>query len=212
MNYFSQYRQDQFLNEGIFSGLKFGTYLEVGAHNGLELSNCAFFDLEQKWSGVCVEPIPSVFEQLVKNRPNAKCIEAAVWTENTTKKFQVIKGYSEMLSGFKDTYDPQHDWRIKNEVAQFNQEVEEISVSCICINDLLFDLTNDGKCGIDLLSIDTEGSESAILKALNYDKYKVRAIIMENNYDDEDIRRFLVSKGYQQVGRLGIDDVYVWEH
>ncbi len=205
--YYSQYQQDQWLNENVFHNKKFGTYLEIGAHNGLELSNCAFFDFEHKWAGICAEPIPSVYEQLVKNRPNAKCIRAAVWTENTEKQFQVIKGYSEMLSGFKDTYDPRHVWRIQNDFAQFPQEMEEISVTCIDINDLLFNLTN-GKHDVDLISIDTEGSEPEILRAIDYDKYKISVILMENNYEDNSIREFLRNKGYKQVAKLNIDDVF----
>lgn len=39
MNYYSQYGQDQFLNEHIFYNMKNGTFVDIGAHEGIKYSN-----------------------------------------------------------------------------------------------------------------------------------------------------------------------------
>ena len=65
---------------------------------------------------------------------------------------------------------------------------------------------------MDFLSIDTEGSESKILEALDHKKYKFRYITVEHNYlmgQRSDIARVLTSNGYQFHMENQWDDVYI---
>ena len=56
MNQFeSQLGQDKYLFEN-FLKHKNGFFVDVGAHDGVFLSNTFFFENELNWSGVCVEP------------------------------------------------------------------------------------------------------------------------------------------------------------
>ncbi len=64
---------------------------------------------------------------------------------------------------------------------------------------------------IDYWSLDTEGSELAILRSFPFDAYAVRVLTVEHNGTSMrwQIRRFLESRGYEMVRELGIDDAYV---
>ena len=58
----SQYGQDRFLDEFIFKGqLKNGFFLEAGADDFVDGSNTLWFEMEHGWTGVLVEPHPTVF-------------------------------------------------------------------------------------------------------------------------------------------------------
>jgi len=52
----SQLGQDKFVIEKIFNNKKNGTFVEVGAHDGVHLSNTVSLEKFFSWSGVCVEP------------------------------------------------------------------------------------------------------------------------------------------------------------
>ncbi len=204
MKYFSQYKQDQFLNENFFKNKRNGTFVDIGAYDGIEGSNSYFFEKFLEWRGLCVEPIPSVFYKLIKNR-NCFCEQVAAWKENDVKKFKIIEGYSEMLSGLIDSYEDEHKKRIDSEIEYFNQKSIEIQVQCIDINSLLlkYNLYN-----IDFLSIDIEGGEIEVLKKIDFSKFKIDYISVENNYNNSEIRETLKKSNFTLINRLNIDDIY----
>jgi hypothetical protein len=56
-----------------------GFFIEIGASDGMELSNTYLLETKYNWKGICVEPIPRRFELLCKNRPNSWCSDRAVF-------------------------------------------------------------------------------------------------------------------------------------
>ena len=203
--YQSQYGQDRFLNETFFKNRTNGVFLDIGAHDGKTLSNTFFFEKALNWKGLCIEPHPKVFSQLKENR-NCLLVEGCAWNEDTTKKFRMIEGYSEMLSGLVDSYHPSHVDRSNAEVSSMNQTVTDIEDRCYDINKLLID---NNLTSIDFMSIDIEGGELEVLKCIDYKEVKINIILAENNYKDQNLRSFLESKGYGFIGELAIDDVFV---
>ncbi len=79
--YFSQYNQDKFLKEVVFSNKKEGFFIDIGAHNGILFSNSLFFEKFNDWSGICVEPNPSVFTKLILNRKSIN-LNVCIGSEN----------------------------------------------------------------------------------------------------------------------------------
>jgi FkbM family methyltransferase len=205
MNYKSQYGQDKFLNENIFKNKIGGTYIDIGAHNGVSLSNTYFFEKDLNWKGMCIEPNPNLFQELEANRSSIN-INGCAWSSNELKKFRLINGYSEMLSGIIDTYDKNHVHRIERECSDKNGTYQDIDINCYEINSLL---SNYSLFDIDLLSIDTEGSEIQILKSLDYHLFNIKVIIVENNYREKTLEEFLIRKGFRLHHRIKIDDIYI---
>jgi hypothetical protein len=50
---------------------KNGFFIEIGASDGILLSNTYLLERNYNWRGICVEPIPSNYELLCKNRPRS---------------------------------------------------------------------------------------------------------------------------------------------
>ena len=157
-----------------------------------------------KYSG---EPIPEIFEKLQKNR-KVKCINACISNKEGTSQFFHItseKCYLGMLSGLLDKYDPRHMHRAKKEIKQEGEKYEIINVSCYSLNNIL---EENNIYHIDYLSIDTEGGELDILKSIDFEKYDIDVISVENNFHDHEFQIFLKKKGYILVANLGCDEIY----
>ena len=82
MKYYGQYQQDKYLDK-LFKGKSNGTFVDIGAHDGLTFSNSYFFEKERNWKGVCLEPIPEIFAKLNETRNCIKingCVSNKVGT------------------------------------------------------------------------------------------------------------------------------------
>lgn len=209
MSFYSQYGQDEWLYNNYFKGVKNGTFLEIGADDGVDKSNTKFFEDHLGWKGICVEPSPKRFKLLSKNR-TCICEEVAVAGSVGTVEFLDISGWGKGLSGIIGSYHQDHVERIEWEVTNpQNRGKEIVSVKAELLNNILekhqiFD--------IDFCSIDTEGSEFEILNAFDFEKFNVRIFLVENNYEESNVRELLAKNGYKFLGRVGpIDDVFIRE-
>lgn len=204
-SYYSQCGQDQFIHENYFPYKKGGVFVDVGAHDGKSLSNTLFFEEKLHWQGVCIEPIPEVFAHLQKNR-KAHCIEGCVSNERGTNCFLKISGPCEMFSGLLETIDPEHLQRIQSEVLAQGGEYECIEVNCYLLNDIL---EENKITHVNLLSLDTEGGEFEIIESIDFTKYKIDCITVENNFSDTRFVPYLQKFGYQHVKTLLQDMIFV---
>lgn len=198
----SQYSQDKYIAETAFPGKTTGRFLDIGAYEGVELSNTLYFE-RLGWTGLCVEPIPEVFTKLKENR-KCECLEGCISADKADEvEFCSIVGYNKMLSGIVKAYDPAHIQRINSGIEEYKDSYSVIKVKNYRFNDVIKPGT------IDYFSLDTEGSELSILKSINWSAYKILSISVENNYNDNKIFTFLYEKGYEYKGRFGCDEIYV---
>jgi FkbM family methyltransferase len=177
--FYSQYSQDRSLENCIFKGLKNGVFMDVGAHDGVDLNNTLFFETTHNWTGINVEPIKSVYDRLVTNRPNCININCAVSNSDGTAEFLCNNGYTEMLSGLKSEYDNRHIDRINGEIKQMGGESKTILVDTKRI-ETICEENNINR--IHYLSIDVEGGEMKVLQSINFEKVFIDVIGFENNY------------------------------
>ncbi|HKY99978.1 MAG TPA: FkbM family methyltransferase [Rhabdochlamydiaceae bacterium] len=203
-DYYSQFAQDQFVHETFFPVKHDGIFVDIGAYDGVSMSNSYFFEKELGWKGICIEPNPQVFDKLQKLR-KAVCVQACISDKKETAKFLRISGRSEMLSGLSDKYDPKHLKRIDSEIANFGGEKLEIEVPTVTLNELA---DQEGIRRVDFLSIDTEGGEFDILKSIDFTKLDVDVIAVENNYHDPNFRQYLQSHGFVFITKLECDEIY----
>ncbi len=205
-SYLSQFGQDKYVHEHFFQNKRNGVFVDVGAHDGIAINNTYFLEKELGWTGICIEPNPTVFENLKKNR-SCLCIQACAAEKAGTVQFIQAKGYTEMLSGMVHTFDPRHLVRLKREITQHGGSYAIIDVPAINLNTIL---KEHGLAHVDFLSIDVEGGEFEILKTIDFRTIHISVITIENNYNDNRQRQFLNSKGFQLVAILGgTDEIYV---
>ena len=62
---------------------------------------------------------------------------------------------------------------------------------------------------IDYLSVDIEGGEMDILESINFSKYKIKVISVENNSPDKiNFDLFFKKKNYSFFDRVGQDEIF----
>jgi FkbM family methyltransferase len=191
----SQFKQDEILEKNVFKGYKNGIFVDVGAHNGISINNTLYFEKYNNWTGINVEPIKKVYDCLVSNRPNSININCAVCNNDGETDFLCNEGYTEMLSGIKNNFDPRHIKRIERENNIKGSVTTTITVPTKKLETIFYDNHIER---VNYLSIDVEGAEFEVIKSINFDKVFIDVIEFENNYDDVSIPiiQYLNAKNY----------------
>lgn len=206
--YYSQHGEDYLLWK-FFDFKKDGFFIEVGAFDGVHLSNTYSFELEG-WKGICIEP-GQYFENCKKNRPNSICINAACVSSDDIKE---ITFYEEELGLFSTTNDVDES---KNKYFQdvYNarglsfDHATECKVRTITLNSI-FKENNIKK--IDFISIDVEGAEVEVLKGLCLYKYKPEILMIEANdemHKEELINYLTVQHDYIFAREIKVNLLFV---
>lgn len=206
MSYYSQWEQDKWLNEHIFHGKRNGVFIDVGAHDGISCSNSYFFEKNLNWTGICIEPIPEIFQRLQKNRA-CICVEGCAYNKEGKVNFTRMHGYCEMLSGIDEEYNSQHKNRIESELTTMGGTKENLSVHSYTLDKLC---KTHNITEVDYLSIDVEGSEMSVLQGIDWSSLNIDIIDIEVNYkeDEELITDFLNKQGYTLIKKLTGDNIY----
>jgi FkbM family methyltransferase len=186
---------------GFYKQKKHGFFIEIGASDGVTLSNTHLLEKKYEWKGICVEPIPQIYSELVKNRPNSKCFSLAVYNKSDLTVSFSISHESSLYSGITENIDYYTE--------RVNRNKTIIDVTTVSLTDLLD--RAEAPTFIEYLSLDTEGSEYKILNSFNFEKYTIGLIDVEHNWVEPrrtQIRELLLSKGYIYKCQNKFDDIY----
>jgi len=172
--FYAQYNQDKFLETYVFKGYKNGFFIDVGAHNGKSINNTLYFEKNNNWTGINIEPIKNVYDKLIVNRPNSININCAVSNNDGDTRHNKRLGYE------------------NNKYGSTTQiiKIETKRLQTIC------DTHNISH--INYLSIDVAGGGFEVIKSINFDKVFIDIIGFENNYDDTSIPiiKYLEDRNY----------------
>lgn len=198
--FYSQDEQDKFLETNVFKGLKNGVFIDVGAHNGINLNNTLYFEETNNWTGINIEPNVKVYRDLITRRPKCINLSCAVCNKDGETEFFCNFGETTMLSGIKETYDPRHLQRLARENRYIGGvthliKVETKKLETIC--------DEHNIKHVNYLSIDVEGAEFEVIKSINFDKVFIDVIGFENNYEDTTlpIIKYLEDRNYVIIKR-----------
>jgi FkbM family methyltransferase len=196
---FSQIKQDlNVLN--FYKYKKNGYFVDIGANDGIYISNTYLLEKKYNWKGICIEPLPNEYEKLKSNR-DVICEKAVLFSSTGNKlEFKIFK--ESVYSGLTDTLT---DVPVINNISN-----EVITIYTSTLTEILN--KNNSPLFIDYLSLDTEGSELEILKGIDMKKYTFGLIHVEHNYINDirlKIRELLLSNGYLYVKENNWDDIYI---
>ena len=199
----SQLFQDLFvLNE--LDYLNEGFFIEIGAANGVDLSNTYLLETKFNWNGVVVEPAKIWGEDLTENR-NCTISYDCLYSETGLKiKFlETTKPEFSTLKIDNKSKDVHEAYRLKN-----NKTYE---LNTLSFSDFSTKYNLPKK--IDYLSVDTEGTELDILKSIELNNFDIKLITVEHNFTEkrEAIYSYLNNHGYERVleNFSLVDDWYV---
>lgn len=170
-----------------------GYFVDFGATDGILLSNTYLLETEFAWTGICAEPNPRYFERLERNR-SCVTVPACIGPKSgEILEFVLADEYG----GF--TKDMRADMHADKRAAYYADPSNRIRMKTISLHDLLVSV--GAPKVIDYISVDTEGSELAILSTFPFEEWDVRMWTVEHNYTParDQIRRLLTSHGYACV-------------
>lgn len=196
--------QDRFLAKNIFPNKQNGIFIDVGAYDGVDFSNTLHFEKFKNWSGILIEPLPDQFALLKRNRPKSIHVHAAVSLQDKSETSFVVAG---MFSGIPEKLDPRHVDRFAHEF-RFHKT---ITVPTRRLDSLLDEHQIQH---VDLLCIDTEGSELDVLQSLGDKHTMVDVVLFEENYADKSVvvHQWLREHDFVPVQALGWDWLYKKRH
>jgi len=179
-----------------------GFFVEFGATNGIDLSNTYLLEKEFGWKGILCEPAKEWHEALMRNR--ACAIDTRCVYSSTGDKIEFSETSIGELSTISSFLDSDANRLIRKKTRAY--DVETVS-----LEDLLS--VHNAPEYVDLLSIDTEGSEFEILSTFNFSKYSFGLICVEHNFtkNRSRMRELLTGHGYKQVFSelSAFDDWYI---
>jgi len=196
----SQENQDKYLETNIFKGFKNGFFVDVGAYDGIHINNTLYFEEINQWNGINVEPNKRIYDALTVNRPKNINLNCAIFNEDGETEFLLNTGYTEMLSGIKNTFDSRHTQRLENENNMHGSTTESVNIVTKRL-ETIFD--EHQVSHVHYLSIDVEGAEFEVIQSINFDKVFIDVIAFENNYDDNSIPiiKYLEERDYVVIHR-----------
>ena len=202
----SQDKEDMALYEQFFEGQRDGTFVEIGALDGLRISNTFAFEKAMGWGGVLIEANPESCARLFKNRrgPKVHTLCSAVTADSHPVLFEtgedaaVFAAVERMSAGFRQKTHPPH-------------MRHNVTVASAPLGFLLRAL---GVSHVDLFSVDVEGSQDEVLSTFDW-SIPVRVWCIERGSTPR-ITRLMKDHGYTQAqwlhdytGRLARNTLWV---
>jgi FkbM family methyltransferase len=166
-----------------------GYFVEIGAYNGVDLSNTYLLEKTFGWSGLLVEPNPEHRASIEASRSAAFSDRCVTGKSGERLSFWVTEasGLSSLAS--HATRDVHAEWRKKS--------YREIEVHSISLNDLLEEFK--APPDIAYMSIDTEGNESDILAKFDFRRWRPYCLTIEhNNTHEAAIDEIMLARGYRR--------------
>lgn len=184
-----QSREDEIAWQ-IFQNEPAGYFVDIGAHDGITYSNTYAFE-RRGWRGMCFEPHPEFYKQLVANRSDSTCIHAAAG--NRIELSAPFYAMPNAICSSTSRIDLESLKSVcMDEKQQFDQ-MQEITVPLITLD---YALAIHGIERVDYLSVDVEGRELDVLQGFEIARWRPRLVIVENNNLWDALVEYFGAAGY----------------
>lgn len=173
--------------------------VQVGACDGVQDDPIRHWILERGWHGLLIEPQAAEFARL---RANYAAAVGRLQFENVA--IASVEGHTTLFRLKESAIT--HEWQRmvasvlpRPELAEMGT-VEAVRVPCVPLQTLL---DRHGIDRVDLLQIDVEGFDYEVIKMVDFNRVRPRAIRYEHRHlafaDRRDCRRLLTRLGYRVV-------------
>ena len=164
---YSQNQEEQYILNHFKD--KQGTFLDLGAYDGKELSNTRAL-VELGWAGCCVEPHPTICEELEQNClgfDKVFCFEIAIGKANGIFQMNANPTYYSTL--------------IDSEMERWKNTDFEFKPIDVEVFDFKTFQSIQPYNTYDFISIDCEGLDYDVLSQIDLDKVKCSMVCVETN-------------------------------
>lgn len=149
-----------------------GTFVELGAHDGIRHSNTMLLEECYGWTGLLIEPQPKLYDKLLLNRPNVMHTDSIINDKVEDVYFLLGDAYGGIAHHMPPDWMEEHNAR----------KTRGFWRTSTTLTKLLSHHFHERHLGY--LSLDTEGSELAILtKMVQDEQFTFDVITVEFRYD-----------------------------
>ncbi len=186
-----------------------GTFLDVGAYEPINISNSYHFE-KNGWDVHCFEANTLLIDELKKYRKNV--YNYAIYDiDKDDVEFTAVKagyGGGSGMGGIS-AVELSEDY-----LKTFGSSAERIkmNVEQKTLNTVLKNIINDETEDIDIVSIDVEGGELKALKGIDFNKYKIKLMVIENAFNNKEIYEYLKQFNYVLDKRIEYNEYYKLEN
>ena len=152
---------------------KMGTFLEVGANDGYSQSNTYHLERVRGWSGILIEPLPSLFARCQLVRPHSWCYNAACVPDGFASS--MIEMADLDLMSVALGLQPEEDQAARLSVATSGNVLVPARTISSIIDDSPFSR-------IDFMSVDVEGAELGLLDGLDWKRHAPSWLLIETKH------------------------------
>ena len=186
-----------------------GYFVEIGGWDGVTYSNTIYFEKYRNWRGVLIEPSPINFLKCRENRPLAKVYCYACVPFGYSKDMIRMRYCASMTTAHSEE-------NARNQIEKIDAHVES-GIKFLSGSEIVFDfgaiakplsnVLNEAAVvrPIDLLVLDVEGFELAVLEGIDFDRHAPKFICVEA-WDFGEIKDYLTHKNYIVVEQLSHHD------
>jgi hypothetical protein len=170
-----------------------GTFLEIGAFHPTRLSNTRAL-IERGWSGVMVEMSPYALVDLIeayKDNPSIRIVAGAVTMNPEPPAAVWLVPKDDVTDGAITTTEAWHRDKWAGRLAAQGRRHVPLTAATISLAELCHLLPAQ----VDLVSIDTEGTSAALGLAFPYDRFGIKAAVIE--HDNNEAVSGLLSLGFR---------------
>jgi hypothetical protein len=180
-----------------------GSFLELGAINGVRFSNTKFFEDNMGFNrGVLIEAVPSLFKELQINRPNCECFNFAVHSNLKSVEFFISDKHTWGGCINQDSCKLHIDLFHKG-----GQYAGHSNIKLLPAERMDIILQKSKLKYIDFWSLDVEGSELECLKSMNW-SIPTGLICVENSENRKQIDKIMKEQGFSLIEQRVNDGFY----
>jgi FkbM family methyltransferase len=213
--FFGQSLEDSWLFDNIFSKLPLeelvgGTFVEIGAHDGISNSNTLYFEKAWDWRGLLIEGHPLNSQELHRNRnirSNSVLFSTAICRENADGTFGELT-FTKSGNFVGTTKEFASKSFLRKRHTNDTDLTAGSRVTCTPMQKLL-NLTS--MLDIDLFSLDVEGAELIVLQTINWNITNIRVLLVEldgsNIRKETAIRALLTDVGFISSTQMGLGSI-----
>eukprot|EP00316_Scyphosphaera_apsteinii_P002089 CAMPEP_0119298412 /NCGR_PEP_ID=MMETSP1333-20130426/596_1 /TAXON_ID=418940 /ORGANISM="Scyphosphaera apsteinii, Strain RCC1455" /LENGTH=287 /DNA_ID=CAMNT_0007299515 /DNA_START=132 /DNA_END=995 /DNA_ORIENTATION=+ len=155
-----------------------GTFVEIGAYNGVKFSNTFLLEACWNWTGLLIEANPSNFRSLVRSGRKALMVHAAACSAPQGGTVEFAK-HSGLMSGMS------------------RGDKSSVLVPCRPLATLMAEASI---WKADFLSLDVEGAEELVISTVDPALFKVIVVELDgrNRSKDDNVKARLHAAGFRQ--------------
>ena len=153
-----------------------GVFLEVGANDGYTQSNTYFLEVARDWSGILVEPLPSLYRRCARLRRRSVCFNVACVAPAQAGSSIPLVDLDLMSVTLGQQPKEDEDKRLR---------ARDVRIVTVPTTTLSAVIDQAGFAHIDFMSIDVEGAEIPLLSGLDFSRHTPSWAVIETARLDE---------------------------